>query len=140
MKESLIYVILLAKRVNDYYYDYYYSFPTNSDPMDDDLKCIRNKDILEVRSIEEIENDDYNIDDEDLYEIRLREIRAEYKIVSKELLDYIDQVNEELEKQEAELHIEHLLEILDIKNFTLSEYREIRKKIFRDNKLNDLGI
>jgi len=142
MKESLIYVVLLVKRGNDYDYgyDYYYHFYNNTNPIDDDLRCIRKKDIDEVSSIEEIENDNYTIDDGDLYKIRLREIRAEYKIISKELLDYIDQIKGELDKQEAELQIDHLLEILNIRNFTLSEYSKIKKKIIRDNKLNDLGI
>lgn len=109
MKESLIYVILLVTRGNEYEYEYTYYSPTNTNPMDDDLRCIRKKDIENVRSLEEIENEDYTIDDNELYEIRLREIRAEYKIISEELLDYTNLIEKELGKQEGTLQIELLL-------------------------------
>lgn len=137
MKESLIYVILLVKRGNEYVYNYCYHF---TNPIDDDLKCIRNENIDDVQSIEEIENEHYTIDDNESYEIRLREIRAEYKIISEELLDYTNLIEKELGKQEGTSQIELLLDQLDIKNFSLNEYKEIKKRITRNNKLNDLGI
>jgi hypothetical protein len=139
-KEKLIYVVLLINKKDKYDYLYTYSFNTNINPMYDDLRCIRKEEIDVVRSIEEIQNEDYTTDDIEIYETRLREIKGEYEVISMELLDHLDQINSELLKNDAELQIESLLDNLGITKYKLNEYTEIKKRIIRDNKLNSLGI
>lgn len=141
MKEALIYLVLLVSKKDNYVYNYCYHFFANEYkyPLEDNLRCIRDKKIENVRSIEEIQNEDYTTDDEELYETRLREIKQEYKVISMELLEYYDKLKKEI-PTEADMQIEILLDRLNIRKFNLDEYVQIKKEIDREIKLDNLGI
>lgn len=138
MKESLIYLVLLVDRKDRYCYEYKYRFYINTNPMDDSLSCLRNKNIENVRTIEEIENDEYTTNDDELFEIRLRDMKGEYSIISKELIDYYDD-NLNNNTEFKEFIFPSLLTDLDLE-IDLDEYRNIKKRIIRNSKLSDLGI
>lgn len=139
-EEKLIHIVLLINKKDKYDYLYHKYFYTNENPIYDNLRCIGDMDIDEVSSIEEIENRGI-VDDDEIYKNRLREIKGEYNIESIELLEYCKHIeNNEPVKDEAELYISHLLDMLELEGLDLNEYQIIKKRIDRNSKLEDLGI
>ena len=111
MINSLIHILILEnKQTENQHLGKYYQ--TNENPNDSLLKCIRHCEIENVRSIDEIISDEYTTDDEKAYQIRFREIKSEYKIISEELGINVD----------------------------LKEYENYKKSITRNQNLNNLGI
>mgnify|MGYP003509861752 CR=1 FL=1 len=120
-----IYVLILKNRVTG---DEIIkkSCKTEINPIDDKLKCLRYSEISEVRSFEEIQEDDYHIDDEVIYDIRFSEIKSVYNIESEELSLYLSKIEEEYR------YIE-----LDEMNLTI-DIKEYKKSINRDSQLSEL--
>lgn len=135
MKESLIHVVLLADRRDEY--DFKYVKHYNSDVIDDDLKCLRYIDIKDVRSYDEIQYDEYTVDDSEIYKIRFNEIKSSYKLIISELLDYHDDLIDKLPSQEADAIFDNLL-IFHLPKVDINEYSNIKRRLLRNSQIEDV--
>ena len=127
-----IYVVSLENRHNTN--SYIYKINKNINPLNDNLKELKNEDIENVRSFDEILNEDYIAEDEYIFETRFREINSEYKIIAEEILDYYNIIKTKFSADEAELEFNHTLEILNISKNKIDSYKSLK----RDYKINEI--
>jgi hypothetical protein len=123
-----IFILDLENRVTGVS-DFIKYYSTNTNPLDDKLSCLRKINLPEVRDYEEILEDEYHCNDEDLTEIRFNEIKSVYKINSKELSDYI------LNLKDYEVNI--LMDMLGL-DIDLESYKQDLIKNSRDHKIKNV--
>jgi len=128
-----IYVVSLENRHNSTR-SYIYKINKNTNPLKDNLKELKDKDIENVRSFDEICNEDYIADEQYIFETRFREINSEYKIISEEILDYYNIIKSKFSPDEAELEFKHTLEMLNISKNKIDSYKLLK----RDFKINEI--
>lgn len=130
-----IYVLILEDRVTEEV-SFSTSYKSYYNPIDEYLKCIKDEDIKEIRSIGEIEYDgDYDNYD-DIYRIRYREIKSVYDIKSGELTEYISK-NNDLQVSNMS-YFELLRDILNIKDMNYDKYEKMIKKENRSLKIKSI--